>query len=108
MAAHDDLHTIVPCHATRARLKARQGSFELSQQLAEKAVALAEETDYLNMQGDALGALAFVLEASGRRSEAEAAAAEAVERYERKGDLVMAGRMREQLRALTGVRTEPL
>ena len=55
MAAHDDLHTIVPCHATRARLKARQGSFELSQQLAEKAVALAEETDYLNMQGDALG-----------------------------------------------------
>ena len=97
MAAYDDLHSIVPWHATRARLEARQGDFVLSEQLAAKAVALAGETDHLNMQGDALASLAVVLEASGRPSEAERAAAAAVERYDRKGNLVMAKRMRAQL-----------
>ena len=49
------------------------------------------------MQGDALCDLASVLTAAFRNDEAAAALEQALDRYERKGNLVMARRVRERL-----------
>jgi hypothetical protein len=51
-------------------------------------------------QGSAHGDLAEVLLLGGQRDEAVAALETAVERYERKGNLVSAGRARTRLAAL--------
>jgi tetratricopeptide (TPR) repeat protein len=68
-----------------------------AEQLAREAVAITERTDGLNMQGDALCDLAEVLHAVGRRSEAATTLGHALDRYERKRNLVMARRARERL-----------
>ena len=52
--------------------------------LAHEAVELAERTDGLNMQGDALCDLAEVLAGSGHDDEAAMALEQALDRYERK------------------------
>ena len=49
-----------------------------------EAVAIAERTDGLNYQGDALCDLAEVLQAAGRTDEAAEALEQALDRYERK------------------------
>ena len=54
----------------------------------------------LNAQGDAYADLAEVLLLSGKADEAAAALEQALERYERKGNLVMAQRMRDRLAAV--------
>ena len=51
------------------------------------AVALAAQTDQLSPHADALLDLAHVLAASGRASEARAAASQALDLYQRKGNL---------------------
>ena len=58
---------------------------------------IAERTDLLNTQADALLDLAEVLERSGRKDEASAAAKDASERLERKGNLVSLARARAAL-----------
>ena len=60
----------------------------------------ATDTDMLNLQGDAYADLAEVLLLAGKRREAAAALEQALGRYERKGNLVMAGRTRARLEAL--------
>jgi hypothetical protein len=54
------------------------------------------------VQGDAYVDLAEVLEAAGRREEAAAAWHEALDRYERKGVIPLARRVRERLSAMAG------
>ena len=53
----------------------------------------------LNMQGDANADLAEVLLLGGKNGEATAALEHALDRYERKGNLVMARRTRDRLAA---------
>ena len=65
--------------------------------LAREAVAIGAKTDHLNAQGDANADLAEVLMLSGKADEAAAALEQALDRYERKGNLVMARRMRDRL-----------
>ncbi len=60
---------------------------------------IAERTDGLNMQGDALCDLAEVVEPR-RRAEAAEALEQARERYERKKNLAMVGQVGERLEAL--------
>jgi tetratricopeptide (TPR) repeat protein len=91
MAAEDDITAQVPWREARARVLARRGSLDEAERLALEAVAIAERTDWLNLQGDAYMSLAEVLRLAGRTSEAMVAAAEAAERYERKGNIVAAG-----------------
>ena len=57
------------------------------------------KTDVSTAQGDAYADLAEVLLLSGKAGEAAAALEQALERYERKGNLVMARRMRDRLAA---------
>ncbi len=77
-----------------------RGQHAEAEQLAREAVAWAERTDGLRLHGDALSDLAEVLDAAGRREEAIAAWKEALDRYERKEVIPLAGRVRERLDAL--------
>jgi class 3 adenylate cyclase/tetratricopeptide (TPR) repeat protein len=74
----------------RGKVLARRGEVEEGERLAREAVALAAETDMLNMHADALVDLAEVLALAGRDPRAELD--EALALYERKGNLVMAER----------------
>jgi tetratricopeptide (TPR) repeat protein len=83
----------------RAKLLARRGEHAEAEQLAREAVAIGKGTDCLNWQGDAYADLAEVLLLSGKADEANVALEQALDRYEQKGNLVMAQRMRDRLAA---------
>jgi hypothetical protein len=86
----------------RGKMVARRGELREGERLAREAVALAEETDMLNAQADALIDLADVLTLAGQDPRAELERALAL--YERKGNLVMAERTRSRLAELTASR----
>ena len=95
-----DLATQALWRQVQARVLAHRGQHAEAEPLAREAVAIIERTDGLNFQGDALCDLAEVLAAAGRSDEAAAALARALERYERKRNLAMSRRVREQLSVL--------
>jgi class 3 adenylate cyclase len=95
-----DLATQALWRQVQALVHGHRGQHAEAEQLAREAVAITEQTDGLNMQGDALCDLADVLAAAGRGDEAAAALAAAFERYERKHNLAMTGRVRERLAEL--------
>jgi tetratricopeptide (TPR) repeat protein len=83
----------------QARVLAHRGEHSEAERLAREAVARVEESDSLPWQGDAWCELAEVLEAAGRRDAAIDAWREAHDRYERKGIIPLARRVRERLAA---------
>ncbi len=95
-----DLMTQMIWRQVQARVHADRGEHAEAEALAREAVAIAERTDGLNWQGDALSDLAEVLEAAGRTDEAAAALEEALERYERKKNLAMVAQVRPRLKEL--------
>jgi DNA-binding SARP family transcriptional activator len=86
-AAGEDLITEIIAQGLSAKMLADRGRHTEATRLASSAVALAAKTDLLNQHADALLDLAYVLTASGRVSEAEAAAAKALDLYQGKGNL---------------------
>jgi class 3 adenylate cyclase/tetratricopeptide (TPR) repeat protein len=83
-----------------ALVHASRGEHAQAQLLGRQAVEIIERADGLNYQGDALCDLAEVLEPAGRRDEATTTLEQALERYERKGNVPLAGRVRERLASL--------
>jgi tetratricopeptide (TPR) repeat protein len=77
-------------HRLRGKVLARRGELEEGERLAREAVGLAAETDLLNAHGDALLDLAEVLGLAGKDATPELE--QALELYERKGNVVMAER----------------
>ena len=75
-----DLHTFVP---------------EELVAMAERAVELGRDSDYLTFRGEAFEALADVHRLAGRKVEAGNALRSALELFERKGDVVTARRLRQ-------------
>ena len=96
-----DLMTQTIWRQVLARVQAASGNHEDAELLAREACAIAERTDGLNVQGDALCDLAEVLVAAGRTTEATAPLTQAIERYERKRNLAMARRVRNRLAELS-------
>jgi predicted ATPase/class 3 adenylate cyclase len=94
-----DFYTQAVWRGTRALILAGAGESEQAERLAREAVALSRETDWLNLAGDSLLALAEVLAAGGRTAEATAHASEALRRYREKGNKISARRA-EQLAGL--------
>jgi class 3 adenylate cyclase/tetratricopeptide (TPR) repeat protein len=90
----DDVDPAVRALGVRGRLLARRGELAEARRLAEEAVALAEPTDYLDLRGEALTALAEVLHSCGLPLEEARALQAAVSIYEQKGNLVSAARAR--------------
>jgi DNA-binding SARP family transcriptional activator len=87
VAADEDISAQIICQGLSARILADRDRHAEAAELAFSAVALAEQTDQLNPHADALLDLAHVLAASGRVSEARAAATQALDLYQRKGNL---------------------
>jgi tetratricopeptide (TPR) repeat protein len=100
----DDVDAQIALRRVQARILARAGEQNDAEQLAHEAVALAERTDSLDLQGDALRDLAEVLELGGKVAEAVPALERALAVCERKGNLVMVERMRERLAEVTAAR----
>ena len=98
-AADEDLATHVVSRGVRSRILARSGLPGEAEAVAREAVELVARTDWLTHHGDALLDLADVLEYKGSVREAQAAMREALALYERKGNVVSAGRVRSTLAA---------
>jgi class 3 adenylate cyclase len=96
-AALDDLTSQILWRTTRSRILTKRGRSEEAAQLALRAIALAEQTDALNLHADALMGLADVFAAAGRADDADAAVREALKLYEAKGNIVSADRARSRL-----------
>jgi class 3 adenylate cyclase/tetratricopeptide (TPR) repeat protein len=101
MASAEDIFSQVDWRGTRARLLAREGDVAAASVLAEEAVAIAAETDHVDMQGLALSALADVLAARGDTARAAETLAAAVARFETKGNEVWAAAARRRLADLS-------
>jgi tetratricopeptide (TPR) repeat protein len=86
-AAGEDLITEIIGQGLSARMLADRGRHDEATELASSAVALAAQTDLLSQHADALLDFAYVLAASGRFPEAQAAAIQALDLYQRKGNL---------------------
>jgi DNA-binding SARP family transcriptional activator len=97
-AAGEDVSALIINQGLSARILADRGRHAEAVGLASSAVALAAQTDLLSQHADALLDLAEVLAASGRAAEAHAEATEALDLYQRKGNLPGT---RESLRYLT-------
>jgi DNA-binding SARP family transcriptional activator/predicted ATPase len=96
-AARDDYYSQIQWRSVRAKAFAAQGRMVEAKRLAGDAVTLAEDTDHINLHGDALIALAEVLLLAERPDEAIPAVQEALSLYEQKGSLVSAGKARALL-----------
>jgi hypothetical protein len=51
LAGEDDITAQIPWREARARILARRGEMADAEKFAREAVAIAERTDWLNMQG---------------------------------------------------------
>ncbi len=100
LAEPDDVTAQVAWREAQALVDSARGEHPDAEHLAREAVEWAERSDSPLVQGDALAVLAEVLETAGRRHEAIAAWKEALDRYERKGVVPLARRVREKLAAL--------
>ena len=88
LGASDDRLTQMLWRQVKAKVLARRGESAEAERLAREAVAIGEETDQLNAVAGAHADLGEVLALAGRADEAAAAFAEALARYERKGNRV--------------------
>jgi len=83
--------------SVRAGVLATRGEYAAAEALARDACALVDASDHLDDRGAARSALAEVLRLAGRVAEATREAEIALGFYERKGNQVMAERMRALL-----------
>jgi tetratricopeptide (TPR) repeat protein len=97
LANEQDLWSQAIWRQVQALVLAVRGAHDEAERLARDAVQVLAPTDSLTEQGNAFVDLADVLAAAGRADEATAALEQALDRYERKKNLVMAQRVREKL-----------
>jgi class 3 adenylate cyclase len=83
-----------------ALVAADRGDHTEAERLAREALTHTHKTDSPKLQADAYCDLAEVLEAAARREEAVAAWHEALDRYEHKGIIPLARRVRDRLNTL--------
>jgi class 3 adenylate cyclase/tetratricopeptide (TPR) repeat protein len=98
LGAEDDAITQMLWRQARAKVLVRRGEHSEAQRLAREAVAIADETQMLNDEARAYADLA---------EEAAGALGQALPRFERKGNLVMAERVRARLAELRSIDTTP-
>jgi class 3 adenylate cyclase/tetratricopeptide (TPR) repeat protein len=97
-----DTDAAVHWRRVRAKILARRSEFDEAVRLATEATGIARLSDDLDKRGRTLMDLAEVLRLTGRPEEAIAAAREALDTFERKGNVVMTNAARDLLRELDG------
>ncbi len=97
MAADGDIDTQFRLLVIRAQLLLAKGRADDTERLVRDAVALAADTDELDLQAEGQVVLAEALRVEGRPGEAAAALDQALRLYEEKGNLVSAARVRAAL-----------
>jgi tetratricopeptide (TPR) repeat protein len=97
LASEDDFASQGDWRLVQARVLSERSSFEEALGLAEEAVAIMDATDYLDWQGRGHEVRADVLKAAGRGNDARGAYETALARYERKGNVVAAARVRARM-----------
>jgi predicted ATPase/class 3 adenylate cyclase len=96
-AIEGDVDAQVNARRVRAKILARLGRLDEAVQLATQAVDLSRPTDFLDIRGLACADLAEVLLLAGQAEGRVNALTEALEMFERKGNQVMARRVRAEL-----------
>jgi hypothetical protein len=96
-AAPEDLTAQVYWRAPRAKVLARQGRAGEAEELAEAALAIAHQTDSLNLKGDALMDAAEVQRLNGHAEAAATQVRRAINAYDRKGNRAAARTARRVL-----------
>jgi DNA-binding SARP family transcriptional activator/Flp pilus assembly protein TadD len=86
-AADEDVSALAIGRSVHARILADQGRYSEAEELARSAAALSSRTDLLSECADIVLELSYVLAAAGRPAEARSAATQALELYQRKGNL---------------------
>ena len=89
-AASKDVDAQVKWRRARSRILASRSRLAEAERLAREEVAVADGTDWLDLRAEARMDLAHVLRRAQRPEEAHRVVDEAVELYERKGNLVAA------------------
>ncbi len=97
LAAPDDVDAQALWRSVLGMCLARRGEHDEGLRLANEAVELRRATDALTLQAETLSDLAETLRFTGRDDEVRAVRSEAMRLYERKGDIVSAGRLRALL-----------
>ena len=97
MAIDDDIDAQALWRSVRAMLLARRGEVEDAVTLSLEAIDMRRRSDAIVFLADALADFAEVLRFTGREDEVRAVRTEALSLYERKGDVVSAGRLRSLL-----------
>ena len=97
MAAPDDLGAQVLWRVARADVLRAGDATDEARRLAEEAARLAGQTDSYQLRGQAQRTLANVEDCGGDETRARASRELSLRAFERKGDLVSAARIREQL-----------
>jgi tetratricopeptide (TPR) repeat protein len=100
MTAEDDFASQSEWRIARARVLSSRGLHEEALTLADEAIEIVDATDYLVWQGECYEVRGMVLQAAGRLDEARAAYEEALDRFQRKGNVVAAARVRDRLAVL--------
>ena len=97
LGAQSDKLTQMLSRQAKAKVLARRGEQAEAIRLAHEAVTLGAATDYLNGRADAFVDLADVLQLCGRPQDARPVLEQAWSFYDRKGNVVMADRVRARL-----------
>jgi class 3 adenylate cyclase/tetratricopeptide (TPR) repeat protein len=100
MAAEDDFASQAEWRTAEARVLTNRGRSGEALELVDQAIAIAEDTDYVDWQGQGFEVRGTVLEAAGRGDDAHRAYEEALDRFERKGNVVAAARVRDRISGL--------
>jgi tetratricopeptide (TPR) repeat protein len=90
--AEDDVDPQAAWRSVRAKVLARRGQFEEAERLAREAADIVRATDHSYPKGQVVFDLAEVLMLAANPDEALAAAGEALDLQDRKGDLASAAR----------------
>src|SRR6266581_4154769 len=106
--APSEVFSQVLWRTARAKICARRGELKRAEALAREAVRLAEQTDLLNAQADALLDLSEVLTLAGRPEEARVLVEESARRYRRKGNLPSLERARQSANELALARSRSM
>jgi class 3 adenylate cyclase len=95
-----DIYSQALVRSVRAKILAQRGATDEADRLAAEAVALADTTDFLNLQAQTRVAYVEVLRAASRVERARRVAEEAIGLADRKGNRVAAERAAEFVRWL--------